>query len=397
MDDRHLDSSIGMRGRLDVVSPFELGQFLLLGRKTGALHLIRGEERGVLYVLEGRIVSAVGPDLRGGPDTAMKLIQWTEGEFHFIPESVAPSDEIPMGTENLLLETARLMDESGLGEKEVAASLEQVDELSRTFAAISATSIVESSGHGGSPSRWVAKVAGRSLLHVAGHALVGVAPDGAITAFDTRDVPDPGRVLGQSIDGPPVDEWMQRKGPRLYLSWGSEGFRLVHPFPSPAVERHLRDASAVEQMLGASAAVAIYGPSGVGKSLLTALLVSAQAAQGYRVLYLSGVPTHDLGDGSRIHHVVVAPGSSLMKVREALERWHPDSVAVDLEPSEEMAAFARSCRAGGIPLVLTLRAPERESARESVRVLYGDTRGWQFLSPSPAGAGPVLEVLQEAA
>ncbi len=43
-----------------------------------------------------------------------------------------------MHIENLLLETARLMDETGQGEQQVAAAMEQGDELSRTFAALSA-------------------------------------------------------------------------------------------------------------------------------------------------------------------------------------------------------------------------------------------------------------------
>ena len=122
-----------MQGQLQFASPFELGQFLLLGRKTGALHLTRDGKRGVLYVLEGQIVSAVSPELRSGEEAAAEMIRWTEGDFRFVPEPVMRTGEIEVGTENLLLEVARQMDETGLDEQAVAASLEKVPLFSETL------------------------------------------------------------------------------------------------------------------------------------------------------------------------------------------------------------------------------------------------------------------------
>ena len=167
----------GLTGQLNFASPFELGQFLLLGRKTGVLYLTSGDKRGELHVLEGQIVSANGPDLSNGQEAAMEVLRWTEGEFSFVPEPVPPSEEIDLGTENLLLETARRMDESGQGERQVAASLEAADELSRTFAAITAQAASTSPSAAGSACGWVLKAAGRSLAHMAGHPLMGTAAE----------------------------------------------------------------------------------------------------------------------------------------------------------------------------------------------------------------------------
>ncbi|MCK4306223.1 MAG: hypothetical protein KAY24_18425, partial [Candidatus Eisenbacteria sp.] len=323
---------------------------------------------------------------------------WKEGEFRFVPEAIAQSEEIGLGTESLLLETARLMDESGAGEREIAASLEKIDELSRTFADISEASHGRGPQGSDTPEAWVNAVPGRSLFHMTGHALMGREPGGQVTLLDEERSPDPGRILHLRIDGPPHNDWTQRDGVRLYLSWGSEGYRLVHPFPRPAIERHLRDMAAIEQPVDAAApGVTIYGPPNSGKSLLAALLVSARSANGGRVLYLSGVPSHDLGDGRQIFHVVAAPGSQLVAAREVLARWHPESVVTDMEPSEELVAFLRSCKAGGIPIVLTLRAQELQWAQQSIACLFDQTSGWRFLAPSQVEAGPVLEIRQCAA
>ncbi len=391
------DSNEGFYGRLEHASPFELGQFLLLGRKTGVLHLHRGDERGELHVREGQIVAAVGPDLRGGSEAAMKLLRWTEGEFRFAVEPVPPSEEISVGTENLMLETARRMDESGEEEQQVAAALEQADELSRTFAAISAATASGPAGEGHAPGRWVVEAPGRSLFHMRGYGLMGADPGDVCTRLDESTTPDPGRILGQKIGGPPFDDWITHQQIRFYLSWGAEGYRLVHPFPHPSIDRHLRDPAEIGQRLGDATAVAIYGPSGAGKSLLAALLASAQAAGGCRILYLTGVPTHDLGDGDRILHVVSPPGSDVNAAREILDRWRSDAVVMDIEPSPASASFARWCHRGSIPLVITLRAPERKWAGESIRHLMGESDDWRFLAPSRVAAGPILEVTQAAA
>jgi len=384
-------------GQLDVVSTFELGQFLLLGRKTGALHLIKGDEKGVLYSLDGRIVSAIGPDLRGGLETAKKLLAWSTGEFEFIAEPVAPSEEIELGTETLLLETARQMDESGVEAGQVAASLETVDELSKTFAALAATGGSVSTSSGGSPVDWITASPGRHLMHVAGHGLSGIDSSGKAIEFDGDPTPDPGRILSQTINSKPCNDWILVGGKRLFLSWSAVGYRLIHPYPSPQPELHLSDNSLRDNLFRSSSAAAIYGPPDSGRSLLMALMVNQQIAQGSRVVYLTGLPSHDLGDGKQILHVIQAPGKSLVTGYDAIGRWQPDWVAIDLDPSPGLADFIKACRSGGIPLVMTLQAPLREWAQESIRLLAGESSGWEYLSPKIEGSEPKVDLVFTAA
>ena len=101
----------GFQGRLEAASAIQVGWLLLLGRKTGALHLVHEEEWGVLFVREGRIVSAVGPDGGSGTKAAARLLEWSEGVFRFCPVPVEDTDEISVGTEMLLREAAATVEE----------------------------------------------------------------------------------------------------------------------------------------------------------------------------------------------------------------------------------------------------------------------------------------------
>jgi Domain of unknown function (DUF4388) len=386
------DKSISFKGQLKVVSPFELGQFMLLGRKTGALHLINGDERGVLYVCAGQIVAAVGPDLRGGQETAMKLLGWTEGYFEFSVEPVPPSDEIELGTESLLLETARLLDESGEEALQLAVSLETVDELSKTFAALSDPVAGSSGSSDQSPLTWLSGQQGRMLTHLKGYSLQGFDTDGNVTILDPSESPDPGRILSQNITSPPFNGWVTQGDCRYYLCWGATGYRLIHPRQRPQTRSHISDISSLNKLFESAPAIAVFGQPDSGRSLLTALLVTAQAAQGAYVLYVTGLPTHDLGDGGRIIHHVQPPGYRMSEAMEAIGRWQPDWVAVDMDPTPGLADFVRACRASGIPLVMTLHAPLRQWARDSIIQLIGTDTGWEFATPRMSGSDGALEI-----
>ncbi len=391
-------SSSGFCGRLEVVSPFELGQFILLGRKTGALHLTSGEQKGVLYALDGRIVSVIGPDLRGGLEIAKKLLSWSEGEFEFIDEPVAPSEEIEMGTETLLLETARQMDESGIEVEQVAASLETADELSKSFAALTLSGGAGLSGQDGSPLAWISQAPGRSLIHMPDYKLSGVDAKGKTVTFESNETPDPGRILSKPINEVPWNGWITVEGKRFYLSSGEAGYRLVHPFPRPKLEMHLSDNTVLDKLFRTQSAAAIYGPPDSGRSLLTALFISRQVALGSRVVYLTGLPVQDLGDGKRILHVIQPPGETLAAGYDAISRWQPDWVAIDLDPSPDLPGFVQACRATGIPLTLTLQAPLREWALESIRLLTGgETSGWELIAPKTKGIQPTIDLVFDAA
>ncbi len=396
----------GMKGRLAFVSPIEVAQFLLLGRKTGVLHLRHDGSvagRGELRFLSGRVVSAVGPGNQTGMTAAMSLLDWNDGEFQFLPGPVADSDEIGMETENLLLETARAIDEARAGEAEqtaqVTAALEQVDELSRTFAAISADRIAHRAREG---SRgWLLEQPGRTLYRTAGHPLMGFdagASDPEVLDWDQGVTPR--TLAGLTAEAPPYHGWVWAGEKRLYLSWGTDSFVLVHPFSRPVVTDHVKDRWMLEAIARSAAPVAVWGAPGVGKSLFLALYAQVLADGGDRVLVLSGIPTHDLGDGRTIHHGVLDPAFDLTTARTLIARWRPHAVLVDHDPCADLGVFLRDCWMAGARIAVTLRAAERAQALAVLEALGGVPRnaaGWRFFAPRPAAPGPILELAEPAA
>jgi hypothetical protein len=362
----------GLQGRLDVASPFEIGQFLLLGNKTGALHMIQGEQRGVLYVLDGQIVSAVGPDLKGGPEAAMRMLSWKSGTFHFIPEPVARSKEIEMHTENLLLETARLMDETGQGEQQVAAAMEQADELSRTFAALSSPATSANSADPGKPLEWLLADPGRQLVHRLGRPLYGRHPGRAWVSFSEKTLPEPAALLGVTCAGPPCNAWFEHKGHRLYLTWGTDGYRLVHPIPRVMIEQQMGEAADVRARLAASPLVVVFAEPGGGRDLLLGVLTLLRSESGMQTLYISGVPAIDIEDGRSCIHQVLAPGGSGGDLRAALARWQPDLIVADFEVEPEADALLRDAYWSGAALMLAVRATDARQAMHRVRDVVGE-------------------------
>lgn len=99
-------------GELGLVSLFDVGHLLMLNRATGRLEVASGSGRGTLLFLEGRINNATDEQHREGEAVAYRIFGWTTGRFEFSPEPVGATGSIEVGTEALMLEAARLQDES---------------------------------------------------------------------------------------------------------------------------------------------------------------------------------------------------------------------------------------------------------------------------------------------
>lgn len=325
----------------------------------------------------------------------MRLLSWEEGEFSFVEEPISGAREIEIGTQNLLLETARIIDETGGEAEAVAASLKQVDELTRTFAAITAGAAASTDA--GNPAlAWLIEAPGRSIYGLPGHVVLGQGPSGEVVPFPAGVTLDPGMLTTEPVDRG-FDGWVSRGSRRLFLSKGDDGFRVLHPYPAPVPADHVESVASLEKLLGVVSPALVYGPAGAGKSLLAAILTRLYAERGWRVLVATGLPAHDLADGARVLHAAIAPGSGLGIAKTMRERWRPDLVVVDLDPSEQVIGFVRDCRMAGVRLAVTLRSAERAAARECIRLLTGDKSGWQLLSPWPVAAGPKLDISFEAA
>ncbi|MEO6463800.1 MAG: DUF4388 domain-containing protein [Candidatus Eisenbacteria bacterium] len=100
-----------LQGRLDQTDLFEICQFLLMGAKTGVLEVDAAGQRGALYFDHGQIVNAVDDALADGEAAAYRIFSWIGGTFAFRNQPPPPLRTIHEGTESLILDIARFMDE----------------------------------------------------------------------------------------------------------------------------------------------------------------------------------------------------------------------------------------------------------------------------------------------
>jgi len=107
-------------GHLGLVSLFDLSQLLQLNRGTGCLTAVSAGRKGYLYFLEGKLVNAVDDAYKEGELAAYHILSWRDGMFEFTPEPPGDSATIDAGTDAVLLEAARRIDESGQAEGETS-------------------------------------------------------------------------------------------------------------------------------------------------------------------------------------------------------------------------------------------------------------------------------------
>lgn len=99
-----------IEGALAQLALPDLLQTLALGRRTGRVTLRRGPERGEVELVEGRPVDARSGPARG-EKALFRLLGWADGTFSFQPGPPAAEASIGRGTDELLLEGARQIDE----------------------------------------------------------------------------------------------------------------------------------------------------------------------------------------------------------------------------------------------------------------------------------------------
>lgn len=104
----------GLRSRLDQMGLGSLLSVLELDKKTGVLILRRGGESGKVWLRSGRVLRAevVGRKSGTGPTAVYEMLGWSEGSAEFEMETVDGPDEVKLSTMHLLMEGARVLDES---------------------------------------------------------------------------------------------------------------------------------------------------------------------------------------------------------------------------------------------------------------------------------------------
>src|SRR5690348_4468692 len=103
--------SILLSGKLEQTDLFEICPFLLLGQKTGVLEVESRGENGALYFDHGQLVDALDDALGDGEQAAYRIFAWSGGSFVFKLQPPPPLRSIQTGTESLILDIARVMDE----------------------------------------------------------------------------------------------------------------------------------------------------------------------------------------------------------------------------------------------------------------------------------------------
>ncbi|MGH9389376.1 MAG: DUF4388 domain-containing protein, partial [Vicinamibacteria bacterium] len=101
---------MSFQGSLRELQLSDVIQLVSVSGKTGMFTLTRGEERGVLYVKQGRIVHA---ELSGvtGEEAVVSLASWASGEFQFTPNEETDTVSIYKSNTRLLMEAAHQHDE----------------------------------------------------------------------------------------------------------------------------------------------------------------------------------------------------------------------------------------------------------------------------------------------
>ena len=107
--------AVAFGGDLSLIPLFDLGQLLRLNRATGCLTIQSGDRKGALYFDKGDLVNAVDDLLNEGEIAAFGLFGWRSGTFEFQAEARAGARMIESGTEAVMMEAARRLDETGVG------------------------------------------------------------------------------------------------------------------------------------------------------------------------------------------------------------------------------------------------------------------------------------------
>ena len=101
---------MSFQGSIQELPVPDIIQLVSVSGKTGMFMLVRGSERGFIYLRNGRIVHAeLGP--LAGEEAVYALAIWSTGDFQFTPGKEAESVTIEKTNTSLLMEAARRLDE----------------------------------------------------------------------------------------------------------------------------------------------------------------------------------------------------------------------------------------------------------------------------------------------
>jgi hypothetical protein len=196
-------------------------QLVSVSGKTGVFHLIDGDHRGQIWLVDGRIVHAEH-EAQAGEEAVYTLAIWRTGEFRFDAGVAAPRQTIQKSNTNLLMEAARRLDEWRVLSKKIP-SVELVPE----FAVLESREgqinlntmewLLLSKIDGQRTIRQIAAAAGMGVLDAA-KLLYGLVATSLIRLKEPGSAPAPARGASEA----PADQ---------------VGSAPMAPAPMPAAER----------------------------------------------------------------------------------------------------------------------------------------------------------------
>ncbi len=102
----------GVSGTLKDMSFTDIIQSLTIGEKDVEIQLQHGNKKGTVYIQKGEVIHAQAQGLEGQA-AFYRLMTWPDGEFEITASATVPSRNIYESAMSLLMEGARIADESG--------------------------------------------------------------------------------------------------------------------------------------------------------------------------------------------------------------------------------------------------------------------------------------------
>jgi uncharacterized protein DUF4388 len=101
---------MSFQGSIQELPVPDIIQLVAVSGKTGMFTLVRGTERGYIYLKNGQMVHARLGDLTG-EEAIYALAIWSSGDFQFTPAEEPDTATIQKSNTSLLMEAARRLDE----------------------------------------------------------------------------------------------------------------------------------------------------------------------------------------------------------------------------------------------------------------------------------------------
>jgi Domain of unknown function (DUF4388) len=101
---------MSFQGSIQELPVPDIIQLVSVSGKTGMFMLMRGSERGYIYLRNGKIVHAEVGSIRG-EEAVYALAIWSSGDFQFTPGKETDATTIDRTNTSLLMEAARRLDE----------------------------------------------------------------------------------------------------------------------------------------------------------------------------------------------------------------------------------------------------------------------------------------------